>query len=116
MREREVEASENFILHFVMGSMARLGIAQVWDSLPHFCFLYHNAMSSGTPTTRPVVFMDVSIGETPAGRMKMELFSDIVPKSDLFHLHILSRCSFSQTGLLRTSDNYALENFGLFAI
>jgi hypothetical protein len=31
-------------------------------------------------TTRPVVFMDINIGETPAGRMKMELFSDIVPK------------------------------------
>ncbi|RPD53924.1 hypothetical protein L227DRAFT_580954 [Lentinus tigrinus ALCF2SS1-6] len=25
--------------------------------------------------------MDVNIGETPAGRMKMELFSDIVPKT-----------------------------------
>ncbi|KAI6105360.1 cyclophilin-like domain-containing protein [Pisolithus croceorrhizus] len=32
-------------------------------------------------TTRPVVFMDVHIGETPAGRIKMELFSDIVPKT-----------------------------------
>lgn len=32
-------------------------------------------------STRPVVFMDINIGETPAGRMKMELFSDIVPKS-----------------------------------
>jgi hypothetical protein len=31
-------------------------------------------------TVRPVVFMDVNIGETPAGRLKMELFSDIVPK------------------------------------
>ena len=31
-------------------------------------------------TTRPIVFMDVNIGETPAGRLKMELFSDIVPK------------------------------------
>ena len=31
-------------------------------------------------TTRPIVFMDINIGETPAGRMKMELFSDIVPK------------------------------------
>ncbi|KAI0795875.1 cyclophilin-like domain-containing protein [Abortiporus biennis] len=30
---------------------------------------------------RPVVFMDIQIGETPAGRMKMELFSDIVPKT-----------------------------------
>ncbi|KAJ3768921.1 cyclophilin-like domain-containing protein [Lentinula raphanica] len=34
-----------------------------------------------TSTTRPVVFMDISIGETPAGRLKMELFSDIVPKT-----------------------------------
>jgi hypothetical protein len=34
--------------------------------------------------TRPVVFMDVNIGETPAGRMKMELFDDIVPKCVLF--------------------------------
>ncbi|RSH92334.1 Peptidyl-prolyl cis-trans isomerase H [Saitozyma podzolica] len=30
---------------------------------------------------RPIVFFDVSIGETPAGRIKMELFSDIVPKT-----------------------------------
>ncbi|KAG6808292.1 Peptidyl-prolyl cis-trans isomerase H [Tricholoma furcatifolium] len=30
---------------------------------------------------RPVVFMDINIGETPAGRLKMELFSDIVPKT-----------------------------------
>jgi peptidyl-prolyl isomerase H (cyclophilin H) len=29
---------------------------------------------------RPVVFFDVSIGDTPAGRIKMELFSDVVPK------------------------------------
>ncbi|KAF9242915.1 cyclophilin-like domain-containing protein [Melanogaster broomeanus] len=32
-------------------------------------------------TTRPIVFMDINIGETPAGRIKMELFSDIVPKT-----------------------------------
>ncbi|KAH8823360.1 cyclophilin-like domain-containing protein [Flagelloscypha sp. PMI_526] len=31
--------------------------------------------------TRPVVFFDINIGETPAGRLKMELFSDIVPKT-----------------------------------
>ncbi|KAL1741626.1 cyclophilin-like domain-containing protein [Schizophyllum fasciatum] len=30
---------------------------------------------------RPVVFMDINIGETPAGRIKMELFNDIVPKT-----------------------------------
>ncbi|KAI0755536.1 cyclophilin-like domain-containing protein [Fomes fomentarius] len=39
-------------------------------------------MSSGpTNTTRPIVFMDINIGETPAGRLKMELFSDIAPKT-----------------------------------
>jgi len=32
-------------------------------------------------STRPIVFMDINIGETPAGRLKMELFSDIVPKT-----------------------------------
>jgi len=30
---------------------------------------------------RPIVFFDVSIGNHPVGRMKMELFSDIVPKT-----------------------------------
>jgi len=29
--------------------------------------------------TRPVVFMDINIGENSAGRIKMELFSDITP-------------------------------------
>ena len=29
---------------------------------------------------RPVVFFDIKIGETDIGRIKMELFSDIVPK------------------------------------
>ena len=39
-------------------------------------------MSSLTPatTTRPIVFMDINIGETPIGRLKMELFNDICPK------------------------------------
>ena len=39
-------------------------------------------MSSNNNSTRPIVFMDINIGETPAGRLKMELFSDIVPKYD----------------------------------
>jgi peptidyl-prolyl isomerase H (cyclophilin H) len=32
---------------------------------------------------RPIIFMDINIniGEMPAGRLKMELFSDIVPKT-----------------------------------
>ncbi|KAG8758153.1 hypothetical protein FRC11_004041 [Ceratobasidium sp. 423] len=34
-----------------------------------------------TSAVRPIVFMDINIGETPAGRLKMELFSDIVPKT-----------------------------------
>ncbi|KAG0377228.1 MAG: cyclophilin-like domain-containing protein [Linnemannia gamsii] len=29
----------------------------------------------------PIVFFDVSIGGRPAGRMKMELFADVVPKT-----------------------------------
>lgn len=29
----------------------------------------------------PVVFLDVSIGGQPVGRMKMELFADVVPKT-----------------------------------
>ncbi|TFK95903.1 cyclophilin-like domain-containing protein [Pterulicium gracile] len=39
-------------------------------------------MSSAPATSaRPVVFFDVNIGETPVGRIKMELYSDIVPKT-----------------------------------
>ncbi|CEI99520.1 Putative Peptidyl-prolyl cis-trans isomerase [Rhizopus microsporus] len=34
-----------------------------------------------TQVERPVVFFDISIGDVPVGRMKMELFSDIVPKT-----------------------------------
>ncbi|CAK5281434.1 unnamed protein product, partial [Mycena citricolor] len=37
--------------------------------------------ASPMTTTRPIVFMDINIGETPAGRLKMELFSDVVPKT-----------------------------------
>lgn len=29
----------------------------------------------------PVVFFDVTIGSIPAGRIKMELFADIAPKT-----------------------------------
>jgi peptidyl-prolyl isomerase H (cyclophilin H) len=29
--------------------------------------------------TRPIVFIDINIGESSAGRIKMELFSDITP-------------------------------------
>ncbi|CAD6584686.1 MAG: Peptidyl-prolyl cis-trans isomerase H [Cyphobasidiales sp. Tagirdzhanova-0007] len=33
------------------------------------------------PGQRPIVFFDIQIGETSIGRLKMELFSDIVPKT-----------------------------------
>jgi len=36
---------------------------------------------SSAKQQRPVVFFDINIGETPAGRIKMELFSDVVPKT-----------------------------------
>lgn len=29
---------------------------------------------------RPLVFFDVSLGDAPLGRIKMELFSDVVPR------------------------------------
>ncbi|KAF8900883.1 cyclophilin-like domain-containing protein [Gymnopilus junonius] len=41
----------------------------------------HQPAATMSSTTRPIVFMDINIGETPAGRLKMELFSDIVPKT-----------------------------------
>ncbi|GAA6063118.1 hypothetical protein JCM10212_002640, partial [Sporobolomyces blumeae] len=30
---------------------------------------------------RPIVFFDINIGNTPAGRIKMELFDDVVPRT-----------------------------------
>jgi len=34
-----------------------------------------------TDSKRPIVFMDITVGGTEIGRIKMELFSDIVPKT-----------------------------------
>lgn len=52
-------------------------------------------------TTRPIVFMDINIGETPAGRMKMELFSDIVPK---LVVNVEPWCKYSS--FFRTAENF----------
>ncbi|KOS14164.1 peptidyl-prolyl cis-trans isomerase h [Malassezia pachydermatis] len=38
-------------------------------------------MSGAGTNGRPIVFFDISIGETAVGRIKFELFSDIVPKT-----------------------------------
>ena len=46
--------------------------------------------------------MDINIGETPAGRLKMELFSDIVPKCVAFRLGVFS----IELMLCRTAENF----------
>lgn len=53
--------------------------------------------------TRPIVFFDVNIGETPAGRIKMELFSDIVPKYLIFVIVSLLN---HQSTFTRTAENF----------
>ena len=45
--------------------------------------------------------MDIKIGETPAGRVKMELFSDIVPKCVL-ELNMRTAAQHS----IRTAENF----------
>lgn len=46
---------------------------------PHVV-LFHTAMQGAGTKGRPVVFFDVSVGDTPVGRIKLELYNDIVPK------------------------------------
>lgn len=63
---------------------------------------------------RPVCFFDVSIGQTPAGRIKMELFDDICPKSvgpplPLF-VEWRADSSVCTAGRQRTFDNSARES------
>lgn len=40
-----------------------------------------SAMADASATTNPIVFFDVSIGGQEVGRIKMELFADVVPKT-----------------------------------
>ncbi|KAF2604571.1 hypothetical protein F2Q70_00024819 [Brassica cretica] len=42
----------------------------------------------------PVVFFDVSIGGIPAGRIKMELFADIAPKTSENFSAVVTHCKF----------------------
>ena len=58
---------------------------------------------SQTTTQRPLVFFDINIGETHAGRIKMELFSDIVPKCVSFDF----ASSYTKTSVIRrTAENF----------
>jgi peptidyl-prolyl isomerase H (cyclophilin H) len=51
--------------------------------------------------------MDVNIGETPAGRLKMELFSDVVPKYVCFtSVPSLDIPFTDRTHILRTAENF----------
>ena len=61
-------------------------------------------LTAMTSTQRPIVFMDVNIGETPAGRLKMELFSDIVPKYLPWVLRAYSPSSVDL--FIRTAENF----------
>ncbi|VDM27261.1 unnamed protein product [Toxocara canis] len=47
--------------------------------MPVKCTLVHYAVSAAS--TRPSVFFDISIAAKPVGRIIMELYSDIVPKT-----------------------------------
>lgn len=63
------------------------------------------AITGAGTNGRPVVFFDITIGDNPAGRIKFELFSDIVPKYVLVFLTV---------GQLKTSDSYVQGNIGLY--
>jgi hypothetical protein len=57
--------------------------------------------------------MDINIGETPAGRLKMELFSDIVPKYDLLAVSWRRLIALHvPLGRQKTSGSYARGNTG----
>jgi peptidyl-prolyl isomerase H (cyclophilin H) len=43
-------------------------------------------MSATEAKENPVVFFDVSIGNVAQGRLKFELFADIVPRYELHHV------------------------------
>lgn len=103
MREREDARSEIFIVPSLMGSTARFGAFSICKACFNLASTLYTMSASTNTTTRPVVFMDVSIGETPAGRMKMELFSDIAPKS------VDKQCAHTYANYLianRTAENF----------
>ncbi|SRR6266576_5173721 len=73
----------------------------------HDSWVYTVIMSATPTITRPIVFMDIQIGETPAGRLKMELFSEIVPKCVLrISSKPVEGLIIKVVGLYRTAENF----------
>ena len=72
--------------------------------VPGTLSIHPNTAMSSQQKPRPIVFFDVNIGETPAGRMKMELFSDIVPK--FVSLPYLLTRELITFELHRTAENF----------
>lgn len=62
--------------------------------------------------SNPVVFFDIMIGNTEVGRMKMELFSDVVPKTaENFRYLSFNLCCLSVKPFLSIqSGNFVLVN------
>ncbi len=51
--------------------------------------------------TNPIVFMDISIGGQPIGRMQMELFADKVPKTaENFRYSLMTRVVWGLISIL----------------
>jgi hypothetical protein len=60
--------------------LSSLSAAYTLALLTFRCLPVMSKVNAPISSARPIVFFDVSIGNTPAGRLKMELFSDIVPR------------------------------------
>ncbi|KAK9841050.1 hypothetical protein WJX81_007748 [Elliptochloris bilobata] len=66
--------------------------------------------------TNPVVFFDVTIGGIPAGRIKMELFADLVPKTAENFRQLITgefRRNGQATGFKGCSFHRIIKNFML---
>lgn len=60
------------------------------------------AIAGAGANGRPVVFFDVSISDQPAGRIKVELFNDVVPK----YVDRGAHTPFISSLLCRTAENF----------